>query len=336
MLSFGVQSLHPLAHATDIAAVRRSAVQLATAQGFDETEAGRVAIAVTEAATNILKHAGEGAIVLAPIWHGDGHGIDILAFDKGPGMANLALSMHDGTSSAGTAGTGLGAMRRMAACFDAYTMPGKGTVLHLRMWDGAKRPGEAIELGAVCLPIAGEEACGDGWWGNGGEISAKLLVVDGLGHGPMAATAAQQAIRTARENARMTPGRMLDTVHQALRPTRGAAVAITEFHLDRQEVVFAGVGNISASVIDGSQRKSLISHNGIAGHNMRPPREFSLPWTRDCLCVFHSDGLSTQWNADDYPGLLSRHPSVVAGVLYRDFSRGRDDATVVALRQRQL
>lgn len=335
MMSLGAQSLHPLAHTTDIAAVRRSAVQLANAQGFNETEAGRVAIAVTEAATNILKHAVEGAIVLGPLWHGDGHGIDILALDKGPGMANLALSMHDGTSSTGTAGTGLGAMRRMAACFDAYTMPGKGTVLHLRMWNGVKRPDEAIESGAVCLPIAGEEACGDGWWCSGGASSAKLMVVDGLGHGPMAATAAQQAIRAARENAHLASGRMLDMVHQALRPTRGAAVAIAEFDLHRQEVVFAGVGNISASVLDGSQRKSLISHNGIAGHNMRTPREFSLPWPTDSVCVFHSDGLSTQWSADDYPGLLWRHPSVVAGVLYRDFARGRDDVTVVALR-RQL
>lgn len=334
MMSLGGQSLHPLAHATDIAAVRRSAVQLANAQGFNETEAGRVAIAVTEAATNILKHAGEGSIVLGPLWHGDGHGIDVLALDKGPGMANLSLSMHDGTSSTGTAGTGLGAMHRMATCFDVYTMPGRGTVLHLRMWDGAKRPGDATEVGAVCLPIAGEEACGDGWW-CGGAASAKLMVVDGLGHGPMAATAAQQAIRTARESAGMAPKRMLEMVHQALRPTRGAAVAIAEFHLDRQEVVFAGVGNISASVIDGSQRRSLISHNGIAGHNMRMPREFSLPWPTDSLCVFHSDGLGTQWNLDDYPGLLSRHPSVVAGVLYRDFTRGRDDVTVVALRQRQ-
>lgn len=333
MMSLGAQSLHPLAHATDIAAVRRSAVQLANAQGFNETEAGRVAIAVTEAATNILKHAVEGAIVLGPLWHGDGHGIDILALDKGPGMANLALSMHDGTSSTGTAGTGLGAMRRMASCFDAYTMPGKGTVLHLRMWNGAKRPDEVVESGAVCLPITGEEACGDGWWCDGGRSNAKLMVVDGLGHGPMAATAAQQAIRAARENAHMTSGRMLDMVHQALRPTRGAAVAIAEFHLDRQEVVFAGVGNISASVLDGGQRKSLISHNGIAGHNMRTPREFSLPWPTDSVCVFHSDGLSTQWNTDDYPGLLWRHPSVVAGVLYRDFARGRDDVTVVALRR---
>ena len=44
-----------------------------------------------------------------------------------------------------------------------------------------------------------------------------------------------------------------------------------------------------------------------------------------------SDGLKTQWRLDRYTGLLDRHPSLIAGILYRDYSRGSDDATVVRL-----
>ena len=41
------------------------------------------------------------------------------------------------------------------------------------------------------------------------------------------------------------------------------------------------------------------------------------------------------WSLDDYPGLAGRDPSLLAGVLYRDHDRGRDDVTVVALRERR-
>jgi hypothetical protein len=49
----------------------------------------------------------------------------------------------------------------------------------------------------------------------------------------------------------------------------------------------------------------------------------------------HSDGIATQWDLGRYPGLLARDPSLIAGVLYRDFLRGRDDATVVVLKDRR-
>jgi hypothetical protein len=47
----------------------------------------------------------------------------------------------------------------------------------------------------------------------------------------------------------------------------------------------------------------------------------------------HSDGLLTNWSLDAYPGLLTRHPALIAGVMYRDFRRGRDDVTVLAVRR---
>ena len=57
--------------------------------------------------------------------------------------------------------------------------------------------------------------------------------------------------------------------------------------------------------------------------------DFSYAWPEDGLLVLHSDGLSTSTGLESYPGLAARDPVLIAGVLYRDFSRGRDDATVV-------
>ena len=61
-------------------------------------------------------------------------------------------------------------------------------------------------------------------------------------------------------------------------------------------------------------------------------QEFSYPFPSNALIILHSDGLTTHWNMDAYPGLIVKPPSLIAGVLYRDFQRGNDDVTVVAAR----
>jgi hypothetical protein len=99
-------------------------------------------------------------------------------------------------------------------------------------------------------------------------------------------------------------------------------------------VRFAGLGNISARLVRDGGVRHLVSHNGTAGHAARRIDEFTYPWTPDDRLVMHSDGLATQRDLDAYPGLMERHPSLVAAVLYRDFTRGRDDATVVVARER--
>lgn len=324
----------PIAHSSDVASVRRRAVQLAQSLGFNETLAGKLAIMVTEAATNILKHAGSGQIIVRPLICGATHGVEILALDKGPGIANLSRSLQDGVSTAGTSGNGLGAMRRLADVFDVYSLPGKGSAFHLCLWSGAPPPEETLTSGVVCVPVEGETACGDDWTLQPGSRSATLTVVDGLGHGPMAATASRAAVRTAHAHPDLPPGALLESIHQALRPTRGAAVAVMQMDPDAGMLRFAGVGNISASMHGDGPRRSLVSHNGIAGHNMRRTQEVQMAWPRDALLIAHSDGLSTQWSLDAYPGLVMRHPALIAGVLYRDFARQRDDATIVVVRRR--
>jgi hypothetical protein len=78
--------------------------------------------------------------------------------------------------------------------------------------------------------------------------------------------------------------------------------------------------------------RGLFTHNGTVGAQVRKVQEFEYAWPDGGLLVMHSDGLQTRWSMDPYPGLMARHPAVVAGVLYRDFQRGRDDATVLVLR----
>jgi len=126
---------------------------------------------------------------------------------------------------------------------------------------------------------------------------------------------------------------LLNAIHAGLRSTRGAAVSIADIEAGRQLIRYVGVGNVAGEVVSSSGMRSMVSLNGTAGVEVRKISEFTYPWPEDAVLVLHSDGLSSRWNIDHYPGLVSRHPTVIAGVLYRDHDRGHDDVTVVAVKQ---
>jgi len=95
---------------------------------------------------------------------------------------------------------------------------------------------------------------------------------------------------------------------------------------------FAGVGNISATIVDGGATKALVSMNGTLGHNIRRIQGFDHELPADALLVMHSDGCSGAWDLQTHPGALRRDPLVVASLLLRDCERGRDDVSVVVVR----
>lgn len=74
-ISSATQKVFTIAHASEISAARRWANQLAGSLEFDETTSGQLAIVVTEAATNILKHAGSGLLFITPVLQGKSKGI---------------------------------------------------------------------------------------------------------------------------------------------------------------------------------------------------------------------------------------------------------------------
>lgn len=313
---------------------RHRAASLARSAHLDETAAGELAIAVTEAAGNIVKHAGHGFLLLRLLDGGDRAGVEAMALDKGPGIANLAESMRDGHSTAGSPGTGLGALQRMTTRFELWSAPGKGTIARFEIWPKALgAPAKSRwSVGAVSVPKPGEEACGDGWLAVDKSGRLMLFVTDGLGHGPAAASAAHAAVGAARKHAAMKSHEIMEEVHAALRPTRGAAGAVALIQPDKGLCNYCGIGNISACIRHGGLNRSMVSHNGILGHQVRKIQDFQYPFPAGGLLIAHSDGIGTHWDLASYPGLGLRHPALIAAALYRDHCRGRDDATVVTAR----
>jgi anti-sigma regulatory factor (Ser/Thr protein kinase) len=206
------QFIFAVTEASQVAEVRRQVVGLASKLGFSATEAGKAAIVATEAATNLAKHAVHGEIVVRLLEDQDKSGIEILALDKGPGMVNVAQSLRDGYSTAGSPGTGMGAMRRLARSFDLHSDPTKGTAVFAEIWSGRASESnspDAMDIGAVCRAKRNEVVCGDGWEAASFTGRVLLLVVDGLGHGLGAATAAREAIRSFRSNLQHSPARIV-------------------------------------------------------------------------------------------------------------------------------
>lgn len=322
--------------------VRRDITRLVESWGFDATDAGRIDIVVSELTSNLLKHTPQGGELLVRALPGDseeGDGrvvlaVEIIALDHGPGMREPARMLEDGVSTAGSAGQGLGAVRRASEVFDLYSHPSHGTALLARIVRRRRQlppPVEGWRCGAVVVPKPGEQSCGDGWalrpTADGG---IQLLVTDGLGHGPEAELATLTAITAFEQSPATSPADILRQLHGALRGTRGVVAAIGEFHPTDPNLAYCGAGNIAGRLAGPVGAKNLISTNGIVGHALSGSL---LPQTYDAApyqwLILTSDGLKTRWDLARYAGLSAHDPSLIAAVLYRDHVRGTDDTLVL-------
>lgn len=311
---------------------RRVATAFADQIGLDETTRGRAAIVATEIATNVQRHGGGGFVIVRGVDDITGKYVEILAADKGPGIADVDAALRDGFSTGGSAGTGLGAIARMSAQFDVWTSPNQGVALVARVGSVAQIP---FDIGVVSIAAPNESKCGDSYSIQFGRAVVRLCVIDGLGHGIGANRAAEAAVESLQRTANRNLVETIEEAHQALRATRGAAVGLLEVDLITRKVAFAGVGNIGGTILDTrAQTKSVVSNNGIVGHTLRKVQPFHYEWPPEGMIVLYSDGITTSWNAAAYPFVMRKHPAILATLILRDHLRGKDDATVMVLRDR--
>lgn len=321
----------PVHGPSQVAKSRRLIGNFAARLGLPRERIDQLAIVVTELATNLVKHGGGGHIHAGQFDDAEGTGLELIALNQGKGMSDVGRCMRDGYSTAGSPGNGLGAIRRLSDSMYVYSRPGLGTAVMARI---LLRQGKANDMtvGAVLAPYPGENACGDHWSFVAAKAGPTLLLADGLGHGVEAARAAETAVRSFVDHAEKSCEAIVDAIHCALAPTRGAAVAVARIDDGAKVVRLVGVGNISALLIQPTGVRHMVSQNGTAGHIAPRIREFTYDYNSAPLVVLHSDGLATRWDIASYPGLTAQHPTLIAGVLLRDHRRGRDDASVVAMR----
>ena len=325
---------------TQAGEARRVAVRLAESLGFDERIRGEVAIVATELAVNLARYAREGVLLIQTLDLPAGPTLELLSIDGGPGMADVSACLRDGYSTGGTPGNGLGAVRRLSTDFDVHSTPA-GTVIVSRIRRAAPAAAAAStpaaglavwDWAAISRPAPHETVCGDAWRIALHDEGVAVMVCDGLGHGPLAAEAAGRAVAVFEARPQEDAAAMLERAHRALIGSRGAAMAVAT--LGRGGLRYAGVGNIAGVITGGERGRGLPSQNGTIGVQIRRVQALDYDWPAGARLFMHSDGLTSRWTLDTYPGLGSRHPAIQAGVLWRDCARGRDDATIVVVGRR--
>jgi len=317
--------------AAEAGRVRRAATTLAEKLAFPATRVAEIGVAVTEIATNLHKHAREGVVLVRSVRGETNAAVEVLAVDGGPGIADVGLAFEDGRSTTGTLGVGLGAVSRLSDSCDMASRPGHGTVLaarfHARRGPVADLP-EDVAAG-ITRAIGGEEVCGDAYAVRRAPGRLTMMMCDGSGHGPLAATASQAAVRLFCALDPTAPEDVVARVHRELRGTRGGAVAVADVDLVARTVRFAGLGNIAGAVLGDGQKRGMISVPGVAGYQARTIRAFDYPLPDDATVVMHSDGLTERWAVERGDTILASTPLVVAGALMRDAGVRKDDACVL-------
>ncbi len=317
---------YPVKAVEDVGVLRRAVAVLAARS--PDLPAGDAELVATELATNILRHTAGGYVLCRPL---DG-GIELVAVDHGPGeTADLPPVYRGGL------GVGLAAVRRRSTTFDLYTTS-RGTVVLARLLPARRAAADAGRWlwGGVNVPRGGSGDSGDAWAVATGPNLAALLV-DGLGHGTEASAAAAAATEVFEQHANhLGGGSLIDftrDAHRAMRGTRGGVLAVCSIAPERNQVTYAGVGNIAGRVLGGARREHLVSQHGTLGTHLAPPaaRQSTYAWPPGATLVLTTDGVDTRWDPGSYPDLLRHHPVVVAATIHRDHTRGTDDAAILVV-----
>lgn len=329
----------PIDDASRIGEARRHAARLGAELGWGEKESGRLALVVTELGTNLLRHAVRGRMLIA--MRSALEDVEVVCIDDGPGITDVDRSMQDGVSTgSGSPGTGLGAVRRLSTSFAMHSSVPQGTVCVARVGRTATGVAHAAVVdapsyvfGTICLPISGETVSGDAWSVALDGARATVMVADGLGHGALAAEASQAALDVFAEDAAGDLRALVEHVHSRLQGTRGAAMCALRVDAELQTAQCAGAGNVAVRIVSGVFDRSMATQHGTPGVQIRKPDQSTLSLPLHGVAIVHSDGLVSRWATEAILPVLESDPTLAAAILFRDFSRGRDDATVVVLRQ---
>ena len=338
MSSIASQHLDVL-HESAVGQARRLAVSAARELGFDPQACEEIALAASELASNLVKHSGGGRLSVTPLKRKGIAGLEIVARDKGPGIADIDRALTDGISTTGSLGIGLGAVNRLMDELDIRSEPGKGATVTARKW--LRETGLAFELcplvfGSALRPMRSGDPNGDvvvieRWLG-----SALAGIIDGLGHGPLANRAAFAARHYVETHYDLPLKELFLGTGRACRATRGVVMALARFDWEQERLSFASVGNVEARVLKHPESYPFMVRRGILGVNATLPVVTTHHWEPDNVMVIHSDGLRTHWRWEDFAGLSDQPAPELAQEMLRVLARGNDDASLVVIRSRVM
>ncbi|MCE6991249.1 ATP-binding SpoIIE family protein phosphatase [Dyadobacter sp. CY323] len=314
--------------------LKKDIVRLAEPAALPAKRVAELELVISEIATNLLKHAGGGELVVRVLSENANKGVEILSIDKGPGMADPNKMMEDGVSTTNTLGHGLGSIKRLSDQFQLYSSKGWGTVLLSRIFSQPVQSQQASAgIYPIILPKPGESLCGDAYVWKANPYFLKVMLADGLGHGPLANLAAQRACEAFRKSVFNNPSDILNDIHRHVKGTRGLVATVAVFDLINKVWTICGVGNISSRLSNALTSKTHMPFNGILGVNISGRLQSQkIENDTGSYLILCSDGISTRWETSRHTAVFKYDLSILAAVIYKDFARHSDDMSVVVVK----
>ena len=333
----------PLTDESQVGSARRAAIHAGEAVGLPEEALERLAIVVTEACTNLVRHAVNGELLVdAREAGGKSRGkawVTILAIDDGPGIPNVEAAMVDGYTTATEEprgiGGGLGSMQRQADKFDIYSGSHGTTVVATVGDTSGAATASPYDIAGLIVAMPGFDAGGDAYAIRPGKRSTTVMLMDILGHGPAAAEDAKTGLKAFHAAGAASLEDIELQLSDALAGSRGAAALIVEIPHAPGILRAVGLGNVRGDILgaDGT-RHGIPSQPGILGAATRRPRPTEHAWPEDAVLILSTDGLKSSPRVAEPRSLFFRSAKVIAATLYKLRRRGSDDAGVVILRAR--
>ena len=195
-----------------------------------------------------------------------------------------------------------------------------------------------IDWGVASSALPGETQSGDLHLVKPLAGGVLLAVVDGLGHGAEAATAARRAVTTLDEHASESVLALLERCHWALKDSRGVVMSLAFADRRQNALTWAGVGNVECMLFHATAatpanptRASLVTRGGIVGSELPQIRAQVLPLAAGDVVIFATDGIREGFS----DGLqFEAPPQQLAEHILSQHGKGTDDALVLVARYR--
>jgi anti-sigma regulatory factor (Ser/Thr protein kinase)/serine/threonine protein phosphatase PrpC len=321
----------------DVREAGDTAKHFANSLGFTSVHCEEICLVVTELASNLLRHASGGTIVLSRIEDDGRQGIQIESEDSGPGIPDVDQAMADGYSTVGGLGTGLGTVNRLMDDVEFINRQPAGLRVDCKRWVRPLEPGRLqspLVFGAAARPFRQLAENGDAFLFKQWSGHALVGVIDGLGHGPQAQRASQMARQYVEQHFDQPLESIFRGTGRACRATRGVVMALAHFDLANHRLTVAGIGNIEVRLVGSPERFNLITRRGVLGMNAPNAVSTEHPWTSSSMLIMHSDGLKTHWDWKDFRDLEREAPSLIAQRLLEILGKTEDDATIIVAKHR--
>jgi len=285
---------------SDIVIACSSVKRMVEKLGMSLVDSTLCATAVSELATNIVRYADKGRIVLQH----DNNVVRVIAKDQGPGIADISLACQEGYSGGNGLGMGLSGIARIMDTLEINSTRDQGTCIttskfinknnvknvHASLKKTAAQP---LDVALRVNPIPGEQVSGDGALLIAAEDNQFMALWDVSGHGLEAHQLSEKIKKVIQALSAEPPQLILKQVHEQFLGTRGLVAVIARVSAQSGWLEYSGVGNVSLLHIHPQGKRRLSLQEGVMGYQIRTPKLERFQMNRGDTLIMHTDGIAT-------------------------------------------